>query len=181
MARRGEGRAIFGQRTKANVVSSNHDTIKHFILSARVPDVLENLGIIVDNDLDVTTTIALVSKSFQGFNDGNIPTFIDSGASDTMFILRSDFNNYKSLPPHSGDSAKAIDGDFEIIGKGTVVKRYLVDGKEKKLTYTCAIHTPTLNVNLISVSAIDRAGLTVTFGGGRGVVRKTDGTAILTA
>ncbi len=43
------------------------------------------------------------------------------------------------------------------------------------------IHTPTLNANLISVSAFNRAGLTVIFGGGRGVVQKSDGSVILTA
>src|SRR5258705_722368 len=97
-----------------------------------------------------------------------------------MFDLKEDFDTYKSAS-RSGDSVIAVDGDFEIIGEGTVVKYYIVDGKEKKLTYTRAIHTPTLNANLISVSAFDKAGLTVTFGGGRGVVRKSDGTAILTA
>src|SRR5258708_31786694 len=98
-----------------------------------------------------------------------------------MFVSKDNFDTYKLTTPRSGDSAKAVDGDFEIIGEGTVVKRYLVDGKEKKLTYTRAIHTPTLNANLISVSAFDKAGLTVTFGGGRGVVRKGDGTAVLNA
>lgn len=37
-----------------------------------------------------------------------------------------------------------------------------------------------MNANLISVSAFDRAGLTVTFGSGRGVVQKRDGTVVLT-
>ncbi len=53
-----------------------------------------------------------------------------------MFMSREAFSDYKSTIPRSGDSAKAADGDFEIIGKGTVVKHYLVDGIEKKLTYT---------------------------------------------
>jgi len=85
------------------------------------------------------------------------------------------------MQPRSGDSAKAVNGNFDIIGEGTVIKRYLMDGKEKTITYIRAIHTPTLDANLISVSAFDRAGLTVTFGDGRGVVRKKDGTIILTA
>src|SRR5260221_11118017 len=96
-----------------------------------------------------------------------------------MFVSKDNFDTYKLTTPRSGDSAKAVDGDFEIIGEGTVVKRYLVDGKEKKLTYTRAIHTPTLNANLISVSAFDKAGLTTTFGGGRGVIRKGDGSIVL--
>ena len=84
--------------------------------------------------------MALVSKSFQSFSKGKVPTFIDSGASDTMFVSREAFNVYNAMTPRSGDSAKAVDGDFEIIGEGTVIKHYLVDGKEKKLTYTHAIH-----------------------------------------
>ena len=56
--------------------------------------------------------------------------------------------------------------------------RYLVNGKDKRLTYTCAIHTPTLNANLISVNAFDKARLMVAFGGGLGVVRKCDGTPV---
>ena len=64
--------------------------------------------------------------------------------------------------------------------EGQVVQRYFVDGKEKKVTYTHALHTPTLNANLISVSAFDKAGLMTTFGGGQGIITKNDGTIVLT-
>jgi len=69
---------------------------------------------------------------------------------------------------------------FDIIGEGKVKQQYLVEGQEKAITYTQALHTPTLNANLISVSAFDKAGLTTTFGGGCGVIRKGDGTIVLT-
>ena len=167
----------FGQRARANVASSNQDVIEHFLLTAWVPDTPGNSGVIIGED---ETTVALVSKSFLSFGGGDVPTFVDSGASDTMFVSRDAFSNYKSTTPRSGDSAKAVDGNFEIIGEGTVIKCYLVEGKEKKLTYTHAIHTPTLNANLISVSAFDIAGLTITFGGGHGVVQKKDGAVVLT-
>ena len=78
-----------------------------------------------------------------------------------------------------GDSAKAKDGGFEIVGEGTVSQRYKVNGKERAITYTCALHTPTLNANLVSVSALDKASLTTTFGQGKGVAHKTDGTVVL--
>ncbi len=172
----------FGQRAKANIASSKSDSIEHFVLSARVTRVAQGSGVVVDDDNIVEfPAIAMVSNNFEGFSGGKVPTFIDSGASDTMFVSRDDFHVYKTVTPRSGDSAKAVDGDFEIIGEGTVVKHYLVDGKTKKLTYTRAIHTPTLNANLISVSAFDKAGLTVTFGDGRAVIRKKDGTSVLTA
>jgi len=92
------------------------------------------------------------------------------------------FVEYKAIPPHKGDSAKAVDGDFEIIGEGKVTQRYLVEGKEKEITYTRVLHTPTLSANLILISAFDKAGLTSIFGGGCGIIliRKKDGTVILT-
>jgi len=169
----------FRQKTQANMISSVGNTTEHFVLSARVPDNPGNSGIILENEEDEISTVALVSKGFQNFARGEIPTFIDSGASDTMFVLKGDFSNYKSITPCSGDSAKAVDGDFEIIGEGTVVKRYLVDGKEKRLTYTQVIHTPMLNANLISVSAFDKARCKVTFGEGCATVQKRDGSIIL--
>src|SRR6266540_7514669 len=178
----GQSPPNFGQRTRANVASTNHTTIEHFVLSARVPDYLGNSGIFIEDDeKELDYAVALVSKSFQSFSGGKVPTFVNSGASDTMFVSKGDFGEYKLMTPRSGDSMKAVDGNFEIIGEGSVTKHYLVDGKEKKLTYTRAIHTPTLNANLISVSAFDRARLTVTFRGGCGVVQKKDGGVILTA
>ena len=172
----------FGQRPRANVASSNPQVAvtEHFVLSARVSNIGGNSAVIVD-EIDALFTMALVSKTFGHFHDGKVPTFIDSGASDTMFVLKDDFSVYKTVTPRSGDSAKAVDGAFEIIGEGTVIKNSIVDGREKKITYTRAIHAPALNANLISVSAFDRAGLSVTFGGGHGIVQKPDGTAVLAA
>jgi hypothetical protein len=65
------------------------------------------------------------------------------------------------------------------VGEGKVLQRYRVDGKDRDITYTRALHTPTLNANLVSVSALDKAGLTTTFGNGQGVVCRADGTIVL--
>jgi hypothetical protein len=59
------------------------------------------------------------------YYNGKIPTFMDLGASDTMFVSRDVFDVYKATQPRSGDSAKAIDGEFEIVGEGIVNKRSL--------------------------------------------------------
>jgi hypothetical protein len=96
-----------------------------------------------------------------------------------MFVSRDSFTDYKPLVSRVGESAKAKDGSFEILGEGNVSQRYKVDSKEKTITYTRALHTPALNANLVSVSAFDRAGLTTTFGNDQGVTRKVDGTIIL--
>jgi hypothetical protein len=98
-----------------------------------------------------------------------------------MFVSQDVFVDYTPSASRTGDSAKANDRDFAIVGEGKVIQRYLVDGKEKTITYTHALHTPMLNANLVSVSAFNQAGLTVTFGSGQGVIRKADGTVVLTS
>ena len=98
-----------------------------------------------------------------------------------MFVSQDDFIEYKTITLRIGDSAKAINGGFSIVGEGKVVQQYLVEGKEKKTTYTCTLHsTPTLNANLISISAFNKAGLNTTFGSGCGVICKRDGSVVLT-
>jgi hypothetical protein len=164
----------FGQRNRANAAASTPNQPEHFVLSARVPNTPGRSGVLIDipTDLHQLPPKALISKGFQGFQKGKIPTFMDSGASDTMFVSRDVFTDYKPITPCIGDSAKAENGNFEIIGEGNVVQRYKVDGKERAITYTNALHTPTLNANLVSVSAFDKAGLTTTFGHGKGVIQK---------
>ena len=56
--------------------------------------------------------------------------FMDSGASDTMFVSRDAFVEYKPTAVCTGDSAKATDGGFDIVGEGKVVQQYLVDGRK---------------------------------------------------
>ena len=74
--------------------------------------------------------MALISKGFQSFQKGKIPTFIDSGASDTVFVSRDMFMEYRPVTPCSGDLAKAENGGFEIVGEGNIVQHYQVDRKE---------------------------------------------------
>ena len=171
----------FGQRTKAqaSVANTTSGQTEHFALSAHIPGTPEQSGILINDVPDDFPHMALISKGFQSFEKGKVPTFMDSGASDTMFVSREVFMNYKPIQSRVGDSAKAENGRFEIVGEGSVIQRYQVDGKDREITYTRALHTPTLNANLISIGALDKAGLTTTFGQGKGVTRKPDGTIVL--
>ena len=184
----------FGQRTKtqANTTNASNapanansttttDKAESFVLSARVPKTPGRSGVIIDDTpTHYPHSMAFISKSFQDFKKGGIPTFMDSGASDMMFVSRDVFVDYTAITPRQGESAKAVGGSFEIIGEGTVIQWYKVDGKERKITYTRALHTPTLNANLISISTLDKAGVSTTFGENQGIARKADGTAVLT-
>ena len=148
------------------------------VLSVLVPDFPGQSGVLIRTQID-QSPMALISRGFQNFQNGKIPTFMDLGMSDTMFVSRDVFTEYKSVTPRTGDSAKAVDGGFEIIGEGNVIQRYQVNEKEQKITYTHVLHTPTLNANLVSVSAFDKAGLTTIFGNGLGIVQKVDGMVVL--
>ena len=159
--------------TSATPVQPNH-----FVLSARDLNTPGKSGVLIKVIPDCPH-IALISKGFQKFGEGKIPTFLDSGASNTMFVLRDPFITYTPITSQVGDSAKAKDGNFDIIGEGNVSQQYIVDGKEHKITFTHALHTPSLNANLILISALDCVGLTTVFGNGKGITKKTDGTVIL--
>src|ERR1700678_509434 len=188
----------FGQRAKANVATSTSVTAsntasptpsqaKHFVLLAQVHNAQTpgQLGVLIDDHPSDPSTpsdhasVALISKGFQNFQNGKTPTFLDSGASDMMFVSKDVFVEYKPVYARLGDSAKANDGGFKIVGEGNVVQRYKIDGTERNITYTRTLHTPGLNANLISVSTLENAGLTVTFEKGQGIARKPDGSVVL--
>ena len=178
----------FSQRSKANAAASTTGTStpgtstprqsEHFVLSAQVLGTPGRSGVLIEAETN-DAVVALISQGFQDFGKGKVPTFMDSGASDTMFVSRDAFTEYEPTTPRTGDSAKAVNGSFEIIGEGNVVQHYQVNGKERKITYTRALHTPTLNANLVSVGALDKAGLITTFGNGQGITRQADGTVVL--
>jgi hypothetical protein len=118
----------FGQRARANVAASSNEAVEHFVLSAHIPDTLGDSGVFLHDDTVSVGSIpamAFISKGFQSFGKDTIPTFMDSGASDMMFVSRDSFVEYTATPPRTGDSAKAVDGDFQIIGEGKVIQRYL--------------------------------------------------------
>ena len=165
--------------TSSANLNSNSSHVEHFVLSARVPSTPGRSGVLIGDPVTYPP-MGLISKGFRGFDNGRVPTFMDSGASDTMFVSRDAFVDYTPVTSRIGDSAKATGGNFEIAGEGNVIQRYIVDGKEQDITYTRALHTPSLNANLISVSALDRAGLTTTFSNGRGITTNKDGTVVLT-
>ena len=138
----------FGQRNWVNVIATNptpttpttQPQAEHFILLAQVPTNMSGKsGILVNIPIDLPVPVSLpamvlISQGFQKFQKGKVPTFMDSGASDMMFVSRDVFTDYKSFTPRVGDLAKAEGGSFEIVSKGNVVQHYQVDGVKCKKT-----------------------------------------------
>ncbi|KAF7371645.1 Gag-Pol polyprotein [Mycena venus] len=102
-------------------------------------------------------------------------TFLDSGASNHFFRDHSDFRTYVAVAVRTGKSALASEGDFAIVGKGTIAKVFNVGEKEVHITFLNALHAPSLSANLVSVSQFDKAGYYSMFGS-RGVIIR-EGTA----
>jgi len=65
-----------------------------------IPDTPGNSGVILDESINHIPPLSLISKGFQTFGTDKIPTFMDSGASDTMFVSRDTFIDYKAITPH---------------------------------------------------------------------------------
>jgi hypothetical protein len=113
----------FGQRSKANIATStpppaptstttpNPNQTEHYVLSALNSQTPGQSGVLIEG-VPSDTPVALISQGFQGFRKGEAPTFMDSGASDTMFVEREAFTEYKLITPRKGDSAKADGGSF---------------------------------------------------------------------
>ena len=87
----------------------------NFVLSAQVPDTPGLSGVEIKNLVGYHPT-ALISKGFQSFGQG-ISTFMDSGASNTMFVSREMFTEYTPIVLRVGDSAKAVDGSLKLLVK----------------------------------------------------------------
>jgi len=105
----------FGQRAKANIASIPACTEEHFVLSAWTGVTFGESGVIIDGldqDDDEDRPTAFISNNFKAFAGGKVPTFIDSGASDTMFVSRDAFVEYMPITSRTGDSANAEDGVF---------------------------------------------------------------------
>jgi hypothetical protein len=104
--------------TPAANTTSTPDKVEHFALSARIPNTPGQSGILIDGIVpNIYLHKALLGKGFR-----KVPTLMDSGPSNTMFVSRSAFVDYMPLSTRVGDSAKAEDGSFKIIGEGSVLQ-----------------------------------------------------------
>ncbi|KAK0186583.1 hypothetical protein F5146DRAFT_1142957 [Armillaria mellea] len=136
-----------------------------------------------DDDVEVickaeTEDRAFVTTTFKGHTPAMTLTFMDSGTSDYFFKNCEDFTDYTPVMFCTGSSAIEGKGTFEILEKGTVSKTFCLDGRDVKLTFKNALHSPSLTANLMSVSSLDRAGLSIIFSKGCAAVHDQSGKEI---
>ncbi|PBK84043.1 hypothetical protein ARMGADRAFT_1088744 [Armillaria gallica] len=121
------------------------------------------------------TGTAFVTITFEGHTPSMTLTFMDSGASDYFFHNHEDFTEYTLVAFHTGSSAMERKGTFEILGQGTAMKMFRLDGKNIKLTFKNVLHSLSLAANVISVSALDKAGLSTVFSNSQAAVHDRSG------
>ena len=102
----------FGQQARANATTSadpptdptlstqtNPTTsgqTNHFVLSAQTMNMPGQSRVLINVPSDHPHMV-LISKGFQAFGKGKVPTFLDSGASNVMFVLKEAFVEYKPI------------------------------------------------------------------------------------
>ncbi|CAK5269034.1 unnamed protein product [Mycena citricolor] len=109
-----------------------------------------------------------------------IPTFLDSGASEHCFVDRSKFVTYEEVVGAEGQTAIKSGGRFQIAGHGDVEIIVETEGKERHRIRLHALHTPEFRMNLISITTLDSRGLRGSWGGGVLSVMSQHGKVILT-
>jgi len=80
--------------------------------------------------------------------------------------MADDFSAYEPFAEIRESQAACRGANFRICSKGMVTKAYMLKGKETKITFQNALHTPDFAANLISVSRFDTAGFQVIFNHG---------------
>ncbi len=130
-------------------------------------EILTPLAFIVDVPLAEAAT---VTCTFEGVHPTVLLMFLNSGASDHFFRNKSEFTEYEPVPYRTGTSALSSEGEFSIVGKGTVVHVFKVGGKKVEFTFKNTLHAPSLTANLISVSQFNRCGYFSLFSGGEVII-----------
>jgi hypothetical protein len=104
-----------------------------------------------------------------------LPSFLDSGATDTCVRSRKRFTTYR-LEAIEGNTAV---GGFRVVGTGRARFDVRIEDGSTHTILLDAIHTPDFTMNLISVPKLDKRGLVGAIGGGRLTVSSRDGTRII--
>jgi hypothetical protein len=108
-------------------------------------------------------------------NAPNVPTYLDSGATDTCVCNRKRFLSYWEDDVSSNTAV----GGFHVVGRGRVRFTVWVEGGGVHDLVLDTIYTPEFSMNLISLPMLDRRGLVGALGDGWLVVSKQDGTKIV--
>ena len=114
--------------------------------------------------------VCLMSKINNGPKGTSSAWYIDSGATSHMTFNKSLFKSLTSVQPF--DVGMGDNSAVKAVGHGTVHVDIIVNGKTKKCLLQNVAYVPDLRYNLISVSTLERMGMTIEFGNSVCNIRK---------
>ena len=124
----------------------------------------------VDEDAedDVCTSVDITMLAASGIPGGDIVKLFDSSATRHMTLHKHLLENYRQISPKSINAANKH--TFNAIGQGDVC--ITIPNGESGTTFILkdVLYSPDIAVTFISVSRIDVAGYTTTFGGGACII-----------
>jgi hypothetical protein len=131
----------------------------HYALSASV--ILDDIESILKENEASLKWVALAAGDIAG--SASSSSFADSGCTIHFFKSWGVFSSYKPLNKVVGQSLKE-GTSFTILGTGNINFKVLFKGVEHTLTFCDALHAPDITANLLSISKMDLARWSATFG-----------------
>jgi len=170
------GNTNFEVHTSTNLQNSNSNPP----LSSNKPTNQKEIAKGVEKSRKMSSKYSVMFQATSS-NKLDIPTLIDSGASNHCFADKTLFTTYIPLNHPSIGLSVGRDSTFRILGKGTIKLRTYVNGEQKTITLDNVIYAPELKSNLISVSKLGSRGASIIFDKTRASIRSADGTEIIFA
>jgi hypothetical protein len=131
----------------------------------------ESLGNLPKEDDDDNHGSALVAVS--GILEGQRCDLYDSGATHHMTPYRDEFTIFHQMPPKCLTAANQ--GSFTADGYGDVIISVPNGDRISKIHLRNVLYTPAVGFSLVSISRIDDAGFSATFGGQRCTIYNKNG------
>ena len=119
-------------------------------------------AIAVSNEPDASEFICLLTN-YQN-SDKFDHWLLDSGCSNHITHNKSLFQSYPDLLPPLQSSIEVGNGEkAKVMGKGSVTIYLRIDNMKKTCQLSNVLYAPDLDYNLISISTIDKTGITTIF------------------
>jgi len=125
-----------------------------------------------DNDDNHGSALVAVSGTFE---DQRCDLY-DSGATHHMMPYRDEFTIFHQMPPKRLTAANQ--GSFTADGYGDVIISVPNGDRISKIHLQNVLYTPAVGFSLISISRIDDAGFSATFGGQCCTIHNKDGNIV---
>jgi hypothetical protein len=133
----------------------------------------ERGGVVAEDFRDVSGEAFVVAEAVQ---PAGVAELYDSGCTNHISPYRSQFENFQNITPRHFRAANKQ--TFSTTGRGELVIDLPYGDGTTQLRLHDVLYSAEVGYTLVSIGRLDEAGFTVTFGGGKCVLRGEDGVEI---